>query len=185
MSAVDKALETQISNIETRLGASRDVLIARIREKGLAKHGETVAWLKADWGLGHGDANTLAHMAKQAGEAPAGDADPLATIYTGAKAGQRPIHDALMAHISAFGPFEVAPKKGYVSLRRARQFAMLGPKTNTRFELGVNLKDAVAHPLAKTLPPGGMCQHVFSLTDGGDVDEAMIAVVRAAYDAAG
>ena len=33
-----------------------------------------------------------------------------------------------------------APKKGYVSVRRARQFAILQPSTKDRFDLGLNLK---------------------------------------------
>ena len=37
-------------------------------------------------------------------------------IYTGAKAGFRPIHDKLMKEISTFGDFEVAPKKVFRTL---------------------------------------------------------------------
>lgn len=90
-----------------------------------------------------------------------------------------------MKQIDAFGPFEIAPKKGYVSLRRAKQFAMLGPKTNTRFELGVNLKDEAEHPLLKPVKPGGMCQYVISLHSADEIDDAVIAIVRRAYEAAG
>ena len=63
-------------------------------------------------------------------------ADPLADIYTGKKAHLRSIHDALMAVIQPWGDFEAVPKKAYVALRRKMQFAMLGPKTAERAELG-------------------------------------------------
>ncbi len=90
-----------------------------------------------------------------------------------------------MAAINGFGPFETTPKKGYVSLRRTKQFAMLGPKTKTRFELGLNLKEEAAHPRMKAVPPGGMCQYIVSLEAPEQVDAAVIALVRRAYDAAG
>ncbi|MEQ1931879.1 MAG: DUF5655 domain-containing protein [Parvularculaceae bacterium] len=90
-----------------------------------------------------------------------------------------------MAAIGKFGDFEIAPKKGYVSLRRKKQFAMLGPKTNERFELGLNLKEDAADPRAKSLPPGGMCQYVVALANADEIDAKLIAVVRRAYEAAG
>ena len=68
----------------------------------------------------------------------------LDAIYAGPKAAMRPIHDKLMAAIGRFGAFEVAPKKTYVSRRRKKQFAMFGPATNTRFDVGLNLKGASA-----------------------------------------
>lgn len=188
MSAVDTALETQLSNIEAKTGKARAALYAEVLGQGLQKHGEMVKWAKETLGLGHGDANAIVHMARKSAEPAQADApghDPLEAIYEGAKADQRPIHDALMAKINAFGAFESAPKKAYVSLRRARQFAMLGPKTKTRFELGINLKDAAEHPLMKPVKPGGMCQYIISLHSVDEIDEGVIDIVRRAYEAAG
>ena len=165
MSTVDKALETQLSNIETKTGLTRAELSERILSEGLAKHGEMVKWVKETLDLGHGDANTLVHIARQsaAPTSKATDSDPLSALYTEKKAHLRPIHDRLMQEIKTFGAFEEAPKKTYISLRRKKQFAMLGPKTNTRFELGLNLKAELSHPLLKAEPPGRMCQYIVSL----------------------
>jgi hypothetical protein len=74
-------------------------------------------------------------------------------IYSGAKAKLRPIHDAFMARIEEFGPFEVAPKKAYVSLRRKKQFATIGPATNTRVEVGLNMKGLTPTDRLIELPP--------------------------------
>ncbi|HEX6367903.1 MAG TPA: DUF4287 domain-containing protein, partial [Longimicrobium sp.] len=127
MSSPEQALATQLRNIEAKTGQDLAALGAAIAASGKAKHGEVRAWLMETYGLGYGDANSLAHFAAGSkGAAPAsddGDAAPLADIYTGKKAHLRSIHDAVMAAIQPWGEFEAAPKKGYVALRRKKQFA--------------------------------------------------------------
>lgn len=188
---MDKATATQLANIEKKTGKSLVQLRATIGKSGKVKHSEIRAWLMDQYGLGHGDANTLTHLALQsdgasaAATSGASTEDVLDEIYAGKKAHLRPIHDALMGAIAKFGVFEIAPKKGYVSPRRKKQFAMLGPKTNERFELGLNLKDEVDDPRVKPLPPGGMCQYVVAMTDAASVDAKLIAIIRRAYDSAG
>jgi hypothetical protein len=190
MAEIDKAIATQISNIETKTGRSLAQLRAAIAKCGKAKHGEIRSWLMAQYGLGHGDANTLTHVALASDGASAAKAagastdDVLREIYSGRKEHLRPIHDRLMKAIAGFGEFEIAPKKGYVSLRRKKQFAMLGPKTNDRFELGLNIKGEVKDARVKALPPGGMCQFVVPLTSADEVDAKLIALVRKAFDGA-
>jgi Domain of unknown function (DUF5655)/Domain of unknown function (DUF4287) len=188
MAATDAAIAAQIANIEKKTGTRLAELRTAIAGCGRTKHGEIRSWLMDTFGLGHGDANTLTHVALQSDGASAAKAagasiaDVLAEIYAGKKAHLRPIHDRLMAAIEGFGAFDVAPKKGYVSLRRAKQFAMLGPKTNDRFELGLNLKEDVGDPRVKAVPPGGMCQYVVPLTSADDVDATLIAIVKRAFD---
>ena len=62
-------------------------------------------------------------------------------LYAGKKASLRPLHDQLMAMVHAMGPdVSLAPKKGYVSLRRPRkQFAMIQPSGAGRIDLGLIL----------------------------------------------
>ena len=191
MNVVDKATQTQLQNIQTRTGKTLDELFALIRESGLAKHGQILQMLKRDLGMGHGDANALAGAYLKAGEqggAPAGEASPddvLAAIYAGPKAELRPIHDTLMAAFAALGPFEVAPKKGYVSLRRNKQFATVGPTTKTRVDVGLNMKGVPPTGRLIELPSGGMCQYRVSLTEAGEVDAQLMAWVEQAYAGAG
>lgn len=183
---IDKAIATQLANIEKRTGKSLAELGAIVRNSGLTKHGELVAMLKRDFGMGHGDANTLVHVSKQAAEpAPAAGDDPLDAIYTGAKAGLRPIHEQLIARIESFGAFETAPKKGYVSLRRKKQFATIGPATKSEVEIGLNAKDErIGAPFVR-LPPGGMCQFKLRLGSVKAIDATLLAALRIAYDEAG
>jgi hypothetical protein len=187
MSSPEQALATQLKNIEAKTGQDLAALRLAIDGSGKKKHGEVRTWLMETYGLGYGDANTLAHAARGDGAttAPGAAADPLADIYTGKKAHLRAIHDAVMAAIQPWGDFEVAPKKGYVALRRKKQFAMLGPKTADRAELGINLKDDVASERIVAQKPGGMCQYAVALSTPDDVDAEVLSVLRRAYDAAG
>ena len=186
MADVQKALETQIRNIETRTGKTMKQLIALVHGSGLAKHGEIVTMLKTDLGLGHGDANTIAHLAKQEAQpATNPDADPLDALYVGPKAALRPIHEVLLKQLDKLGPFETAPKQKYVSYRRKKQFAMIGPATNTRVEMGLNIKELAGSERLEKLPPGKMCQYQVKLTDAAQVDTELSAWIKAAYDAAG
>lgn len=161
MSSIDQAYETQLNNIQKKTGKSMEELAAIIRGSGLTKHSEIRALLQRDLDLGYGDANTLVHFVLKSDGTSAAQAsgtstgDVLDEIYSGPKAELRPIHDRLMEAINQFGEFEVAPKKGYVSLRRKRQFAMIGPATKTRVEVGLNMKGVETTERLIALPPGG------------------------------
>jgi len=115
---VDKAVQTQLANIEKRTGKSLDELATIIKASRLTKHGEIRDMLKRDLGMGHGDANTLVHVVLQSDGASAAAAagksgsDVLDEIYAGPKAALRPIHEAFMARLYAFGDHEIEPKKG-------------------------------------------------------------------------
>ncbi|PBS12544.1 hypothetical protein CMZ82_09340 [Lysobacteraceae bacterium NML93-0792] len=186
MADLDKALATQIKNIEARTGKTLDQLVALVRGCGLAKHSEVVRMLKTDLGIGHGDANTVAHLARDAAEEPKiSAADTLDALYTGPKAGLRPIHDALLAQLNKLGAFESAPKQKYVSYRRKKQFVMIGPATNTRVDLGLNIKELPSSQRLERLPAGQMCNFRVKLTDKAQVDAELVDWVRAAYEAAG
>ena len=185
---IDKATATQLANIEKRTGKTLAQLTKIVKGSGLAKHGELVAMLKQDLGMGHGDANTLVHFALKsdgASAAAAADkstADVLDEVYAGPKALLRPVHDALMKAIDTFGPFEIAPKKGYVSLRGKKQFAMIGPATNTQVEVGLNMKGVKGGARLVEQKPGGMCQYKVRLATASEVDKELIGWIKQAYD---
>ena len=188
MSSLDQAVQTQINNIQKKTGMSLDELSAIVKKSGLTKHGEIRDMLKEKLGLGHGDANTLVHVVLQsdgtrAAEGKSADA-VLDEIYSGAKAGFRPIHEKLMKEIQKFGEFEIVPKKGYVSLRRKKQFAMIGPKTNTRFEVGINATDFKKNARLLEQPKGSMCNYIVNVSDAKEVDAELIAWIKSAFEGA-
>jgi hypothetical protein len=185
---------TQLKNIQARTGKTIAELHAALAVCGLAKHGERRSWLMERFKLGYGDANTVALFVGKplpdlhGGVPPAAsapDGDPLAAIYTGAKAALRPLHEAVLAQVRAFGDFEVAPKKSYVSLRRKKQFAMVGPATKDSVEIGLNAKDLPVHARLKPQPPGSMCNATTRITSAAEIDAQLQGWLRKAFDAAG
>lgn len=189
MADLDKALATQMANIVKRTGKSLEELTAIVKGSGLSKHGEMVGMLKTTLGMGHGDANTLVHVVlKSDGQSAAQglSADQvLDGLYAGPKAVLRPIHDKLLAAIRKLGDCEEAPKKSYVSYRRKKQFAMIGPATNTRVEVGLNAKGLKATGRLEELPAGQMCNYKVKLTSADEVDAELIAWIKTAFEAAG
>ena len=189
MADLDKALATQLANIEKRTGKTQSELAAIVKGSGLTRHGELVSMLKTELGMGHGDANTLVHtVLKSAGPGAAqglSSGAVLNALYTGPKAALRPVHDQLLIALRQLGDFEEVPKKTYVSYRRKNQFAMIGPATNTKVEVGLNMKGVKATGRLQELPAGQMCNYKVRLGDQSEVDAELIGWIRTAYEAAG
>ena len=180
---LDKAIDTHLANIQKKVGKSLNEIYSTFSASGHEKHGQIRDFAKTEFGIGHGDANALAlHYLKRNDGAPA---DPTDEMYAGPKAALRPIHDALMAAISHFGEFEIHPKKGYFALRRKKQFAMIGPATNTRVEVGINMKGVPGTDRLVEQPAGGMCQYKVKVTDASEVNAELIGWIKTAFESAG
>lgn len=183
---LEKAIQSQLTNIQAKVGKSLEEIFSILSKTGLEKHGQIRDFAKSEFGIGHGDANAVANQYMKAKSPSAASADdPLVEIYAGQKAALRPIHDALMAKIETFGEFEIHPKKGYVALRRKKQFAMIGPATNTRIEVGINMKGIPGTDRLVEQPPGGMCQYKVKVSDTAEVNNELFAWIQTAFDDAG
>ena len=182
----ESQMATMSANLEANTGKSLEQWTKLARSSGKQKHGELVRWLKSQHKLTHGYANLVAHTTfkSDAASQTAAGADLVSAMFEGDKAALRPIFDALMSAIRAFGnDVEEAPKKGYLSLRRRTQFATLHPSTKTRFDVGLKLKSA---PPAGRLEAAGswnqMVTHRVRVESVKDVDMQLIAWLRAAYE---
>ena len=183
MPDVDEATKTQIRNIEASSGRSVEEWVGLVAASGLQKHGQIVAWLKSEYGLGHGNANLVALIYMRGPDAPDGD-DLVDAIYSGPKTTLRPFHDEVIATARGFGgDVQLAPKQSYVSLRRARQFGTVGPVSGGRLEIGFNLKDV--EPAGRLERATGMCTHRVRLDDPAAFDDEVRRWLREAYDRAG
>ena len=192
------AVQTQLKNVQAKTGRTIAELHKAVAATGLAKHGEKRSWLMEHFKLGYGDANMVTNFigkpllelgagaikGKSANE-PIAEAEPLDAIYAGAKAPLRPLHDAVMKVVQGFGDFESAPKKSYISLRRKKQFAMVGPATKDSVEIGLNAKDLPPHERLKAQPPGSMCNATTRVGSVAEVDALLKGWLKRAFDAAG
>ena len=183
MATIEEQINSQIANIERSTGRLMAEWIEIVRSAGLTKHAQSVAMLKAEHGLGHGNANLIAIRAREAdaGGAVSGE-DLVASHYAGRNAPLRPAYEAVVELVRAFGDdVELAPKKSYVSLRRRRQFAQVGPASG-QLEVGLNLAGAEA--TARLRPTTGMASHRVRIADASGLDDELVGWLREAYDRA-
>ncbi len=184
---VQKAIENQLKNIETSTGKSIAEWTKIIKSAGLEKHGELVNMLKNQYGLGHGNANTLVHTAKQShADVQGNETDWLEEQYRG-KENLRPLYNNIVASINSFGKdVELSPKKAYMSIRRKKQFAIIQPSTKARLDVGLNIKGVHAEGI---LEPAGswnsMCTHRIKLDENSVMDNNLVAWLKQAYEQAG
>jgi hypothetical protein len=177
-----------IANLPAKTGKSLPEWLAVIRASKRTRHGEIVKLLKEEHGVTHGYANQIALQALRPADAPDPGSDGLVDAqYAGTKAPLRPIYDALVVLVRKLGnDVEIAPKKGYVSLRRSKQFALIQPSTATRVDVGITLKGQA--PTARLEASGSfnaMVSHRVRVSSLGNVDAELAGWLRRAYDAAG
>lgn len=122
MTTPAEGIQSQIRNIERNYRRSIDDLVADVAESGLTKHPEVVAMLKERHGMTHGAAHRVSLVARERLAEPESQASTTRPVAT------QPVYDELLRIVGTLGDdIERLPKKGYVSLRRRRQFAMLQP----------------------------------------------------------
>jgi hypothetical protein len=184
----EQEMENMIGNLREKTGKPLEDWIPIVRRSGSSKHGEIVKLLKEKHGVTHGYANLIAHktLGSDAVSAAAGGADLVGDQYSGAKAGLKPIYELLSGKVRAFGPdVELSPKKGYVSLRRSKQFGLIQPSTATRLDVGLNLKGV---PPAGRLEASGsfnaMCTHRVRISSAAEVDRELVGWLKRAYEKA-
>ena len=185
---MDAALATMVANLKEKTGKSLEQWVALVRKQQLGKHGEIVKWLKAEQALTHGYASLVARsaLAAASGAGPASGAELIDAQYAGAKAGLRPIYERLAAQLAKFGAdVELAPKKGYVSVRRSKQFALLQPSTAERLDVGISLKGVACTPRLEAAGSfNAMVTHRVRVPRIEQLDAELLGWLKQAYERA-
>lgn len=179
MTTVAQGLQSQIRNIEADYGRSMDEWVTIIRASHLTKHPEVVAMLKTHYGLKHGAAHRVSLVARERlGVSAQSSTTPAADV--------KDVHDLLLARVESLGnDIERAPKKGYVSLRRRKQFAMVKPGAKW-IDLGLILPGVPTDErLVSAVGWNELFTHRVRLTRTADVDARIVAWLMQAYERAG
>lgn len=177
---MDKALQTMIDNMPEKTGKSLDEWKVILKEKSFSKHSEGVKFLKSEYSVTHGFANTIVSLSKEENNVPE---DLVASQYKG-KETLKPIYDSLISYVNSLGnDVTITPKKGSVSIIRKRQFVLIKPATKTRIDLGFKLKDKpTTERLENSGPFGTMCTHRVRLSNESEIDAELKEWIKEAYE---
>lgn len=178
----------KLAKVEEATGLTADNYRALAEQKGINGYDDLMTWLKGEYKLNPGQANTIAQLilyGDEAGQASrvAAQVDP---HFTGKKAVWRSTYDALVTEARKFGDdVALAPTKSYISLTRSgKKFAILDPATAERFDVGVKLKDvAPAGRLEVAGNWNSMVTHRVRLSSPDEADDELVGWLRQAYEA--
>lgn len=178
------SFQAYLDNIQAKTGRKPEEIVASVRAQGLSRPAKIVAWLKREYGLGHGHAMAIVSLVNS-GEKPKRSADErVAAYFSGAKARWRADYDRLAQRARAFGPdVSVSPAASYLSLvRGGRKFAIV-QAVGERMDLGVKLKGVAAGGRLEDAGAwNAMVTHRIRITDGAQIDEEVMGWLKQAHD---
>ena len=176
---MDKALQTMIDNMPEKTGKSMNEWKSILKTKTFSKHSEGVNFLKNEYKVTHGFANTIVSLSKEENNEPT---DLVEQQYRG-KEILRPIYDKLLTVVKSLGKdVIITPKKTSVSIIRKRQFVLIKPATKTRIDLGFKLTGKpITERLENSGPFGTMCTHRVKLENINQIDDELISWIKDAY----
>lgn len=180
-----KTEETMAANLLKNTGKSLAEWVDFAKANNKNMHSQTVNWLKENYNLGLFFADLIVHKANGTDAGSFSDDELIEQQYKG-KEHLKPIYNRLLSEILSFGnDIEIAPKKGYVSLRRKKQFACLKPATKTRFELELIIKGQEAIGVLEQITgAGAMCTHRVRIENESQINKEIINWIEVAYNKA-
>jgi hypothetical protein len=181
------------AELKDKTGRSLPEWIEHVKKKGPKTEAERRDWLKKEHGMGTNTAWWIAEQAEGKGkdeDTPEGylKVAPkyVADMYTGGKAGLKPIHDALIRLGQGLCPeLKICPCKTIVPFYRNHVFAQIKPTTNTRIDFGFALKDTKA--TGRLIDTGGFAKkdritHRIPITSVAEIDDEVKRWLKKAYE---
>ncbi len=182
-----------IAELKQKTGRTLEEWLRLIKKSGPKDEKARREWLKTEYGLGTNSAWWLAERADGKG-AEVGDPDEylkaaegyVETMFSGGKAGLRPIYDALLKlGLSTGKDAKACPCQTIVPLYRNHVFAQIKPTTRTRIDFGFALGDTKVK--GRLIGTGGLAKkdritHRIEITSLKDIDDEVKHWLRVAYD---
>jgi predicted transport protein len=179
-------MSTVSASLTARTGRALAEWVALVQASGIDPVDQNAVrrWLKAEHGVPQNSQWAIADAAARA----AGWTEPslagyVDSQYRGAKAGLRPIYDALAAAILSLGGDVTAEGRStYVPFTRGRQFAAVAAAARDRVDLGLRLPSPPACGRLVPASAPGQATHKVPLRSVADVDDELAGLLRAAYE---
>jgi hypothetical protein len=188
-----KMVQDWIASLREKTGRTLDQWLALIKKEGPPTEKERRDWLKQKYQLGTNSAWWLAERADGKGEEDSAPESYLRAaekyveeMFAGAKAGLRPIYDALLELGLRLAPdVKACPCKTIVPLYRHHVFAQIKPTTRTRIDMGFALKDT--SPVGRLIDTGGFAKgdrisHRIPIASVEEIDQEVKKWLKKAYD---
>jgi len=182
-----------IGELKQKTGRSLDEWMHYLKKNGPKDEKERRVWLKEEHGLGTNTAWWLAERVEGKG-AEVGDPDEylkaaegyVEKMFSGGKAGLKPIYEALLKLGLGIGKeAKACPCQTIVPLYRNHVFAQIKPSTRTRIDFGFALGDTKAK--GRLSDTGGFAKkdritHRIEITSLDDIDDEVKYWLKVAYD---
>jgi len=178
------SFQAYLDNIKAKTGKTADDFKSMAAEKKLTKTAEILAWLKNDFGLGHGHAMAIVHLIVHQEHRDATPDDRADKLFSGNKAKWRASFDDLLSQIKSFGPdADISVGQTYINLlRNNKKFGIVQPSSAERLDIGIKLKDA--EPTDRFEPAGAwnsMVTHRVRVSGAEQIDNELIGWLKEAY----
>ena len=179
------SFQAYLDNIKAKTGKTADDFKAMAAEKGLTKTAEIMAWLKSDFGLGHGHAMAIVHLLVHQEHREASPDDKADKLFSGNKEKWCKSYDELIEKVTAFGA-DVTTSAGqtYINLLRGgKKFAIIQPSSAERLDIGIKLKEAESGGRFEAAGAwNAMVTHRVRITQPEQIDGQVIDWLKQAYD---
>lgn len=188
-------VQNWMATLKEKTGRSLDEWLALIKKEGPAETAARREWLKSKHRLGTNSAWWLADRAdgaKQWGDTPEAYLEAaieyVEKMFSGSKAGLRPIYDKLLGlGLQAGKDAKACPCETIVPLYRNHVFAQIKPTTQTRIDLGFALKGCKTKIPKRLIDTGGLKKgdritHRIAIEELSEIDAEVSRWLRIAYD---